>query len=271
MNKQELVSIVIPTYNRAYILSRAIESVLNQTYRNIELIIIDDGSTDNTEEIVKNFSDPRIKYIRHSENRGIPFSRNTGIKNSKGDFIAFLESDDEYLPKKIEKIMRIFRDSLAHIGMVASNYYIMDEKGKEKRIRKTDNKKRIFPHVSSWVIRSRVFEKVGLFDERILLSDEVDFFSRFRKRFSFHFIDEPLLVVRRSKDGAFSDMKKAIRLRKEYLLNLQGDRSLYARHQYYLGKDFLHIGQKNEAKKCFLKAFITYPINFGYFIKFLIT
>ena len=97
-----LVSIIIPTFNRGYILPRAIKSALSQTYQNIELIIIDDGSTDNTEEIVKDFSDPRIQYIRYSENKGRPAARNKGIKKSKGDFFAFLDSDDEYPPEKIE-------------------------------------------------------------------------------------------------------------------------------------------------------------------------
>ena len=114
-----------------------------------------------------------------------------------------------------------------------------------------------------------MFEKVGLFDERLLLSEDVDFFFRFRKRFSFYLIEEPLLIVYQSKDGAFSNMENAIRIRKNYLLSLRGDRRLYARHMNYLGKDFCHIGQKKEASKCFLKAFIAYPLNFRYFIKFL--
>jgi glycosyltransferase involved in cell wall biosynthesis len=235
------------------------------------LIIVDDCSTDNTEAIASAFNDERIIYIRHSENRGRSAARNTGIKNSKGDFITLLDSGDEYLPEKIEKSIRAFRNSSDRIGMVASNYYITDKKNKNIGIVKTDKKRRLYLHISSWVLHRRVFEKVGLFDERLLLSQDVDFFSRFRKRFSFHLIDEPLLIIHRSEDGAFSDMGKVIKTRKKYLLNLQGGWRLYARHMNYLGKDFCYIGQKKEARRYFLKAFIVYPFNIGYFIKFLKT
>jgi len=78
--KTPAVSVVIPTYNRAHLVGRAIRSVLNQTYQDFEIIVVDDGSTDNTEEVVKSFNDPRIRYIRHEENRGGSAARNTGIR-----------------------------------------------------------------------------------------------------------------------------------------------------------------------------------------------
>lgn len=96
------VSVVIPTYNRAHLVGRAIQSVLNQTYQDFEIIVVDDGSTDNTEEVVKSFNDPRIRYIRHDQNRGGSAARNTGIKMARGEYIAFQDSDDEWLPEKLE-------------------------------------------------------------------------------------------------------------------------------------------------------------------------
>ena len=98
------VSAIIPTYNRANIVIRAIQSVLNQTYQNFELLVIDDGSQDNTEEIVTGIHDNRIKYIRHEKNKGVAAARNTGIEAAKGEFIAFLDSDDEWLPNKLKRI-----------------------------------------------------------------------------------------------------------------------------------------------------------------------
>ena len=95
--KNELISVVIPTYNRGKVIRKSIESVLNQSYKNIELIIIDDGSTDNTEFVVKKISDNRIKYIKLNENKGACYARNIGIKKAKGKYIAFVDSDD-YLP-----------------------------------------------------------------------------------------------------------------------------------------------------------------------------
>ncbi|MEW9674401.1 glycosyltransferase family 2 protein [Ammoniphilus sp. 3BR4] len=97
------VSVVIPTFNRASLLRRSISSVLKQTYSNLELIIVDDGSTDNTKDVVDSFKDPRIKYIKHKINKNGAIARNTGIKAAKGKYIAFLDSDDEWVSEKIQK------------------------------------------------------------------------------------------------------------------------------------------------------------------------
>lgn len=97
-----LVSVILPTYNRAEFLSAALDSLFAQTYQNWECIIIDDGSTDNTVDILKLYEDPRIFYV-HQENQGVSAARNTGISRCKGDMIALLDSDDEWLPKKLEK------------------------------------------------------------------------------------------------------------------------------------------------------------------------
>jgi GT2 family glycosyltransferase len=126
--------------------------------------------------------------------------------------------------------------------MVASNYFKMDERGKRIGVVQVNKLRRLFPLLPSWVIRRKVFERVGLFDERLLLSEDVEFFARFRKRSFFHFIEQPLLIKHRSKDSTFSDMEKVIGIRKKYLQELRSDRRLYARHLNYLGKDFLHIG-----------------------------
>jgi len=103
MIKNPTISVIIPTYNRANFIDVAIKSVLNQSYQDFEIIIVDDGSTDNTEEIVKNFNDFRINYFFHKFNQGISAARNTGIKACQGKYIAFLDSDDEWLPEKLDK------------------------------------------------------------------------------------------------------------------------------------------------------------------------
>jgi glycosyltransferase involved in cell wall biosynthesis len=100
--KNSLVSIILPTYNRAHYLGRALESVLSQTYSNWECRIIDDGSTDDTEEVLAGFDDPRIHY-RRQENQGVSGARNTGIAECRGEVMALLDSDDEWLPDKLGK------------------------------------------------------------------------------------------------------------------------------------------------------------------------
>ena len=98
----EKISVIIPTYNRGNLISNSIKSVLNQTYKNLEVIVVDDGSTDNTKKVVDKFKDERIKYIRLEENKGGSNARNVGIQNSKGKYLSFQDSDDIYYPEKIK-------------------------------------------------------------------------------------------------------------------------------------------------------------------------
>ena len=108
----ELVSIIMPSYNTAKFISETIESVLVQTYTNWELIIVDDCSTDNTDEVVKSFlSDNRIKYITNEKNSGAAVSRNRALREAKGKWIAFLDSDDLWLPVKLEKQIAFMKEN----------------------------------------------------------------------------------------------------------------------------------------------------------------
>lgn len=100
-----LISVIIPTFNRATLLPRALQSARQQTYPNLEILVVDDASTDNTREVVAASGDPRIKYLRHDSNRGGAVARNTGLKAARGDYMAFLDSDDEWLPEKLARQM----------------------------------------------------------------------------------------------------------------------------------------------------------------------
>ena len=125
MAEKPTVSIIIPTYNRAHLIDRSIQSVLNQTYQDFELIVVDDGSTDNTEDIIRQFQekDKRIKYIKHDKNKGGSAARNTGIKNSRGEYIAFQDSDDEWFPEKLEKQIEIIECTDPKVGIVYSDMF----------------------------------------------------------------------------------------------------------------------------------------------------
>ena len=111
---KDLVSVIIPTYNRAGLIARSAKSVLNQTYKNLELIIVDDGSTDNTEEVVKTLDDERVIYIKQT-NQGACAARNNGIDHAKGEFIAFQDSDDVWHEDKLEKQIKCLRETGADI------------------------------------------------------------------------------------------------------------------------------------------------------------
>lgn len=101
--KSAFVSVVIPTYNREGTIVRAIQSVQNQTYQNFEIIVVDDASTDHTREVIEGLKDDRIRYIRFPRNRGAGAARNTGVRAANGEYIAFQDSDDEWMPEKLEK------------------------------------------------------------------------------------------------------------------------------------------------------------------------
>ena len=114
MDNTDLISVIIPTYNRAHIIKRSVESVLNQTYKNIELIIVDDGSTDNTKEIIDSINDKRIKYI-YQANQGAASARNKGIDLAEGQYIAFQDSDDVWHLDKLEKQLKVLKQNDADV------------------------------------------------------------------------------------------------------------------------------------------------------------
>mgnify|MGYP000375070833 CR=1 FL=1 len=135
----DLVSIIMPSYNTAQYIEKTIESVMEQTYTNWELIIVDDCSSDNTEKIVKGIKDERIKFFRNERNSGAAISRNWALQLAKGRWIAFLDSDDIWFPEKLEKQISFMEDN--NIGFSYTNYEIIDESGKEQGIKVTGPKR----------------------------------------------------------------------------------------------------------------------------------
>jgi len=125
-----VISIILPTFNRAKIVSRSIRSVLNQTYKEFELIIIDDGSADCTQELISKIKDSRIRYIKHEKNKGAAAARNTGIKAAQYDLIAFQDSDDEWMPEKLEKQIKVMSSLPDDYGVVYSAFWRL---GKRKK------------------------------------------------------------------------------------------------------------------------------------------
>ena len=181
-----LVSIVIPTYNRAHMLGSAIQSVLDQTYDDWELIVVDDGSTDDTRELVSRYDDERIQYI-YQDNKKLPGARNTGIRAGTGEFVAFLDSDDLFLPGKLD-IQRAALIQDTDIGLVASGWTEIDLQHRPLRTHRPWQMKRglaleewlygcpfIVPSV---LIRRDWLARVGLFDERQHYVEDWDLWLR---------------------------------------------------------------------------------------------
>lgn len=172
--KRPTVSVIIPTYNRAHLLGRPIQSVLDQTYQDFEIIVVDDASVDKTEEVVKSFADDRINYIQHQKNKGGSSARNTGIKAAKEEFIAFLDSDDEWLAEKLKKQMDRFEIFSKKVGVIHSGLSLVWYETQEVMERVIPSlqgnlflnllKMCITPG-SSLVVRRYCFRRAGFFDE----------------------------------------------------------------------------------------------------------
>lgn len=266
MNTNELVSVIMPTYNRAYIIRRAIHSVLNQTYTNFELIIIDDGSTDNTAEVVKSFNDSRIIYIKHARNLGIASARNTGIGISQGEYIAFLDSDDEWLPNKLREQLIAFEEAPSDVGAI---YTQMENIGKGKITylhRKTPPEGNIHKHVLSGLpiylttlmLKRKYLEQAGTFDKGFVFADDWDFCIRLSKICNFRFVKTPL-AIRYIVSDSISVNNPALPKELEKILNkhideIQKDRRMLAAHYFSLGNSLCLLNNLAEGRQYFMKA-----------------
>lgn len=168
------VSVVTATYNYGKYLAQAIQSVIDQSYKDWELVIVDDGSSDNTIEVVQPFlSDNRVRYLKQ-ENQGQPKAKNRAICKSRGEFIAFLDADDAWAPEKLSKQLPLFRDS--QVGVTYTGVIRMDSEGLHiggatcRHVRGHAFQESIIntvPPFSSAIIRRAVVDDVGLFNEAI--------------------------------------------------------------------------------------------------------
>ena len=205
---ESLVSVIIPTYNRADYLKLALKSVLEQTHKNIEVLVADDGSTDNTAEIVLSFNEPRIKYF-YQKNTGTPgAARNFGLRKASGDYVAFLDDDDMWLPEKLEIQVDYLRKHPEYY-LVYSNAWIIDENGvrkgllvksesfKEGEIFEELVKSNFIPQPTV-LMRRDIFENIGFFNENPSLKAVADYeyWLRVSLHFKIGFVKEPLAMYR---------------------------------------------------------------------------
>ena len=196
------VSVIITTYNRAQLVSRALQSALNQTYGDFEIIVVDDASTDNTMEVLGRFEDKRIRYLRREKNGGNSASRNTGIQAAKGDYIALLDSDDEWFPEKLQKQVNKFIESGEGVGLIYTGFLYVSQKTGEilgqviptfrGNVYANLFMKGCFLANSSAFIKKTCFEKVGFFDEDLRSCVDWDMWIRLSKYFEFDFVPDIL-------------------------------------------------------------------------------
>ena len=202
------ISVIIPTYNRGNLIENTIKGVIDQTYTDWELLIVDDGSTDNTKEIVGEFikNDKRIKYF-YEENSGCPsVPRNLGIEKASGEYVAFLDSDDEWFPTKLEKQLAVFENSdNPKLGVVACYAYIKDNKtgkiiSEHNKYYKGNALKEILKNyglictTSCVMTKLSILKEVGPFDSIFKVYDDNDMWLRIsEKGYEFDYVQEYLL------------------------------------------------------------------------------
>jgi glycosyltransferase involved in cell wall biosynthesis len=278
-SSKPIVSVVIPAYNAGPYIAEAINSVVAQTFTDWELIVVDDGSTDDTAERVAPFlSDPRVSLHRKA-NGGPSSARNVGITATKADLIAFLDADDYWLPTKLEKQIAVMA-KYPDIGVCGTSRRHISENGDILASSLGEEfHGKAFPRLlygpiadmSMALIRRTVFEKAGLFDESLLLSEDYEFWLRVGRDFCFHIIPEPLACIRRGHTSTSGTWEK----RRAYFhghilprfLNEQDGRrfakpwhlwKLKARNYKYRG-DEAHAWYASVG--WYLRSLVTYPFD----------
>jgi glycosyltransferase involved in cell wall biosynthesis len=209
------VSVIIPTYNRAGLLPQTIQSALDQTFADLEILVVDDGSTDGTEQVVQKFADSRLIYIRQAHS-GLPaVARNTGLRHARGEYIAFLDSDDLWLPEKLALQVQ-YMDAHRELGLSYSNaYQFVHDPGTHNSRPMVDTAvvksghtferlygRQVIPNLTV-MIRASVLEKAGTFDSdpRLMANEDYEYWLRIAYHYPIGFLDRPLALYRQHPEG----------------------------------------------------------------------
>lgn len=228
MNKP-LVSVIIPTYNRGHIIERAINSILEQTCQDFEIIVVDDNSKDNTIRLLTDLvkKDPRIRYLQNNEQKGAQFSRNKGIKSANGKWIAFLDSDDYWLRCSLEARLDIIERY--GVKVVYSECNKIDANGIIKPFNILPFSGYIyhellenpFPMFQGLLVAKDAIEEIGFLDEKIISYQEWDTSIRLAKYYPFGFVKQPTFVY---------DCQGSDTMSKNMLLDVEGYRQVFNKH-----------------------------------------
>jgi glycosyltransferase involved in cell wall biosynthesis len=272
------VSVYIPTYNYGRFLGEAIQSVLDQTFQDWELIVVDDGSTDNTREVVEAFDDPRIHYV-YQENQGNPAARNTALRLVRGEYVACLDGDDIWLPEKLAKQVAQLDALPPTVGLVYSDLYVFNDgdgaiTGRFLRGRRPPRGRvlaQLLPERSAFIvdtvalIRREVFDEVGLYDESLHTYEDWEMWVRIANSYEVETLDEPLARFRRHASSLSADVEKMYRhghaaktkVMESYPLTPDERRALrgnLAYDEYSYGIDQLRLGRRRKAWGAFFRS-----------------
>lgn len=252
----DLVSCVVPSYNRAHLLKEAIESTIAQTYQNWEMIIVDDKSPDNTAEVAKSYAakDPRVKYFLNPE-KGVSSARNYGIQMSQGQYIAFLDDDDISLPHRFESQLKAMKKS--GNGFLVSGFRSCDRAtGEVLEEQKLELKATCTGFPSRWMIRRDLLDKVGGFDQAAAPLEDIELSARLAAYETFALHDDIVAVTFPTEDSASSATDKKVRAR---LVLLERGKNVFspleaAWWEFSAATDYYMLGQKDKTLEFLKKA-----------------
>ena len=272
------VSVYTPTYNYGRFLGEAIQSVLGQTFQDWELIVVDDGSTDDTREVVDAFADSRIHYV-YQQNRGNPAARNVALRLAKGEYIAFLDADDLWFPEKLQKQVAQLDGLASTVGLVYGDVYLFNHEDGAIICRFLRGRRpprgRVFDELldtDGWfisdtgsLIRREVFQRVGLYDESLLTYEDWEMWVRIASAYEVEALDEPVARCRRHGNNLGRRVEEMYqyglaarrKVMGSYSLSRQERRVLrrnLAQHEYSYGTGLLQLGRRGKAWKAFLRS-----------------
>ena len=221
------LSVLLPTYNRAKLVGKAIASVLAQTYGDFELLVLDDGSEDDTDHVVNGFADPRLRYLR-LVHRGAAAAENVGLSRARGRFVAFLDDDDEWLPEKLQVQVAAFADQPASTGVVYTARWLLrhgrvaygpspDILRKGGWIHSEIVARRTFVPLVCAMVRRECFDVVGGFDEDLPTSNDYDLWIRMSRLYRFEHIPRALVRVHATPGSLSTTPARIVEARRKLL------------------------------------------------------
>jgi glycosyltransferase involved in cell wall biosynthesis len=272
------VSVVIPTYNRSQLIERAVNSVRSQSYRDLEVIVVDDASTDDTRDRVEAIQrvDSRVRYVRHETNRGAQAARNTGIEAAHGKFNAFLDSDNEWLPNKLSLQIPKFTGGAKALGVVYCGFWRVSAAGERLHKYEPQYRGAIYQFAlqqwitdtSTLVVRKEILKSIRGFDESINAYQEWDFCIRLARVSEFDFVPECLSLYHEhdlasiSKDHLrdASGYLRVVDLNKAEILHNCGRRAI-SMHYLRSARLFILAERLDSARAMLWKSVQFYPLN----------
>lgn len=270
-----LVSVVIPCYNCGKYIQQAIDSVKSQTYKGVEIIIVDDGSTDNSKDVILRNGNA-VTYI-FQENKGVSAARNAGIKAARGEYIAFLDADDYWAPEKLEKQLALF-EKHREIASVNCGLYVVNERGEIFRTVPLDEMKTkemllkellvnnpIHGGGSGVIAKKDCIIAAGMFDETVSGSEDRDLWYRLIKAYNMRFIREPYVYYRIHAGNAHGKIEMMMRDQMKFVRKHQGDYTIPKRlkavsYSYYdAAMEYDEAGKHFKAFTCTLLSILAFP------------